>query len=67
MIVKYCIVPHDADVVLRYFNIDTDDYDSISDYSYAVRDIVYNICADLNISVSQVEIFKKYYGFCGEV
>ena len=63
MIIKYCIVPHDADVVLKYFNIDTNDYDSMIEYDVAVKDTVKSICSELGVLCSDVEIYEKYDGY----
>lgn len=63
MVVKYCIVPHDADVVLKYFNVNTDDYDSIIEHEVAVKDIVKTICSEYNLSLFDVEVYEKF-DFC---
>ena len=63
MIIKYCIVPHNADIVLRYFNIDTYEYDSMLEYDIAVRDTVKAICSELGVLYSDVEIYEKYDGY----
>jgi hypothetical protein len=61
MIIKYCIVSHDADIVLRYFNLDTNEYDSMLEYDIAVKELVRSICSELGLSLADIEIYEKFY------